>query len=209
MAQINFIFKNTQYRKGLGGTMPPDTHIKSSKGYYYLGETADTNFQDILQWEPMPVSQQVVDGFNLLNVTQVSVNPDDPEDETMRDLNSTELENKHAAEKALKKIETRSQIHGQVGDIYDLVSDLSKRLGLLERITARTIDFIYNDSSISSEIPQAFKDGYGVLLNDYLSYIDGGTLRDRVDIEDNTELFTKLVDRNNTITNIVEDYLNY
>jgi hypothetical protein len=44
---VSFIFKNTTYRKGIGGEMPPDTHIKGSKGYFYLGETDDTNLQNL------------------------------------------------------------------------------------------------------------------------------------------------------------------
>ena len=209
MARTNFIFKNTTYRKGLGGEMPPNTHIKGSKGYYYLGETDDTNLQNLQKWEPMPVSDQVARGFGIMYATDRPKYPDDPDNEETRPLTTEEQENQHAALKAMKKIELKAKIQGQVGDIGDLVADLSKRMGLLERVTLRTLEFLYNSSSISSEIPQAYKDGYSSLLTQYVSDIDSGNYRDRVDIEDNAQLYTRLQERYNTITDLVEEYINY
>ena len=212
MAKINFIFKNNQYQKGLGGQLPSnvtDVHIKANRGYYYLGEIEDTEFQKIQKWEPTPVNDQIARGFMILNATELPKYPDDPENEETRVLTAEELEDQNAAKKFLKKLETRSQIHGQVGDIYDLLADLNKRVGMMERIMARTLHFIYNSSSISSEIPQEFKDNYGVFLDQYVTDVDNGDYIDRVDIEDLNSLYTELKTRYNTITTLVQEYLNY
>jgi hypothetical protein len=157
----------------------------------------------------MPVSEQVARGFGIMNATNRPKYPNDPDNEETRPLTEQELEDQHAALKAMKKIELKAKIQGQVGDIGDLVADLSKRIGLLERITLRTLEFLYNSSSISSEIPQEYKDGYSTLLNQYVNDIDSGNYRDRVDIEDNSQLYSRLQERYNIITNLVEEYLNY
>lgn len=215
MTKINFIFKNNQYFNGVGGKLPSnedptiDVHIKSQKGYYYLAETEDINFWKLSKWDPMPVNDQVARGFPLINITQLPKYPNDPDNDEMRNLTTEEQEDKHTAEKALKKMETRSQIHGQIGDIYDLVADLSKRVGMMERIVARTIHFLYNSSSLSSEIPQEFKDNYGTFLDQYIYDVDNSNYMDRIDIENIDSIYSELKTRYNIITDLVNNYLNY
>lgn len=215
MALVNFLFKHNQYFKGLGGKLPSNedpninVHIKSQKGYYYLAETEDVNLQELTKWEPMIVSDQVARGFPLIGRTQLPKYPDDPDDDTMRDLTTQEKEDKHAGEKSLKKMDTRSEIYGTNGDIHDLVADLAKRVGMIERIAVRTLQFLYNNSSISSEIPQTFKDNYGPFLDQYIADVDSGDYMDRVDIEDINTLYQELKTRYNAITTLMQDYLNY
>lgn len=211
MAKVNFIFKNNQYIKGIGGKLPSnvdpsmDVHIKGSRGYYYLAETEDVNLQKLTQWEPMIVSEQVARGFPLIGLTQIY----HPDTDSYRDLTTQEEEDQHAAEKAMKKLDTRAEIHGAGGDIHDLVADLSKRVGMMERIVARTMHWMYNSPPLSGDVPQEFKDNYGAFLDQYIYDVDQGNYVDRVDIESLSSLYSKLKTRYNAITTIMEDYLNY
>lgn len=207
MAKVHVIFKHNFYIEGVGGQLPTNlVHIKGSRGFYYLGEIEAANIQEITKWEPMPVPDQVASGWNLIGKTQVTEN-DAQENITTRDLTAQEQEDKKVAERALNKITTRSEIQGEVGDIYDLLADLSKRISLIERVTLSSLHWVYNSSSISSEIPQDLIDWYKPFLDQYKNDVVNGDLMDRVDIQDITTMYDNIKNRINTITDHVDNYL--
>ena len=209
MANVNIIFKNTQYRLGLGGTMPPNVHIKGSNGYYYHGETDPENLDNILRWEPLMISQEASDGFKFLDVIKVRKFPDDMDNDELRYLTVAEKVLKKAAEKVLKKLQTRSKISGEVGDVYDLIADLSQRVALVERLAASTANFLYTTSSIKDEFSQEYKDLYGALANRYITKVEDGTDKDRIDLDTYSNTVEKLIAKNNKITEIVTEYVNF
>jgi len=103
------------------------------------------------------------------------------------------------------KLKTRSRIEDEIGDNEDLISDLSKRVTMLERLLIRMTDeLIKNIPEHVPNIITAYKplvDGYLYLLSVY------GDEATTADLEDPNELFIKLFDRNVDATKIVKfDY---
>ena len=105
------------------------------------------------------------------------------------------------------KIRTRERINSEVGDIWDLIADMSKRITMSERlITLLSLEIIENQPDL---IPKT-KTKYEDLLQQYRAILINSEEMDIADLEDPIELFAKLLDRSIKITNIVkEDYINF
>lgn len=98
----------------------------------------------------------------------------------------------------------RDRIGKEVGDIHDLLADVSKRLAMNERLLMRLTSDLLPALATDSYI----KTNYGDMINSYLTLVDNGGIVDRVDYEDIREIFGDLVSKSNKIGKIVnEDYL--
>jgi hypothetical protein len=149
----------------------------------------------------MLINEQVSNGLGLLNVTQMPVDDDGFE---MRDLTEQEIEDKAAAQVAIKKLNIRYRVESSVGDIYDIVADVSKRISILERICLKTFAELYNSDNVS----QSLKDEYKSLIDGYVSDVSGGDFKDRTDLETTSELFSRLKTKFKDIADIVQDEYN-
>lgn len=104
------------------------------------------------------------------------------------------------------KLKARERINDEVGDIYDLISDVSKRLSLVERLLMYTVRDLLETSS--EKIP-FIDEVYRSSIEEYLYFLSiTGHNIDMADLEDQTLLFRKLIDRTMQIKDIVnEEYL--
>ena len=104
------------------------------------------------------------------------------------------------------KLKARERINDEVGDIYDLISDVSKRLSLVERLLMYTLRDLLETSS--EKIP-FIDEVYRSSIEEYLYFLSiTGHNIDTADLEDQTLLFRKLIDRTMQIKDIVnEEYL--
>ena len=104
------------------------------------------------------------------------------------------------------KLKARERINDEVGDIYDLISDVSKRLSLVERLLMYTVRDLLETSS--EKIP-FIDEVYRSSIEEYLYFLSiTGHNIDIADLEDQTLLFRKLIDRTMQIKDIVnEEYL--
>ena len=94
-----------------------------------------------------------------------------------------------------------SKIRQDVGDTSDLIADLAKRIGLVERMIMRLSFHLLQNEPVPAEI----KDAYLPIVQSYLQAIDVLELRDRVDLESNVRLASVLIQRFSTIAEIVDD----
>lgn len=103
------------------------------------------------------------------------------------------------------KHKARERINSDVGDIYDIVTDLSKRIVIIERLGV----FLANEL-IEGDLAPSTHQTYGTFINSYYQNLTAaGGVTDLADLEDPMELFTKLFSRTMEITNIVkEEYIN-
>ena len=101
------------------------------------------------------------------------------------------------------KERARNRIYKELGDydVYEMVADLSKRLGMLERLCVRVAKKLKDDGFLEGYI----EDHYGPLVDQYVFAIDNGLIKDRVDLEDLQQLFTKIQYRANVVAVIVEE----
>lgn len=104
------------------------------------------------------------------------------------------------------KYKTRSKIEHQVGDIYDLVADLSKRLTYSERLCIHMANELMNITDTPIPIVKSM---YMPLVQAYLDlHNTNDNVSSMADLEDPYTLFQKLFTREVTLTTIVsEDYL--
>jgi hypothetical protein len=103
------------------------------------------------------------------------------------------------------KYKARSRIENEVGDTDDLISDLSKRVTMLERLCIRMADdLIKNSPEHVPTIAYAYTD----MVNAYLQLqIQHSNVTNIADLEDPMTLFIKLFNRSVQTTQIVkEDY---
>jgi len=105
------------------------------------------------------------------------------------------------------KLRTRERITSEVGDEWDLIADISKRLTMSERlITLLALELINN---LPDQVPET-KNKYQALLEQYRMVLLNSQELDIADLENPIQLFSKLLDRSIKITNIVkEDYLKF
>jgi len=103
------------------------------------------------------------------------------------------------------KLRARKIIDEEVGDIYDLVTDLSKRLVMAERLLL----FMVDELTQGGTTPKT-KKKYGGMISDYKYMLESsGGVMDVADLEEPSALFHKLFQRTMQITNIVDkEYLN-
>jgi hypothetical protein len=105
---------------------------------------------------------------------------------------------------ALYKNNARQQIEQQVGDDKDLVADLSKRLDILERGQIRLLAHVLGGTQMNDE----YKNGYLGYAETVIAMVDAGEYVPRADLEDESSLITRLIERQNTIGQIVKiEYL--
>jgi len=99
------------------------------------------------------------------------------------------------------KIRTRDVINKEIGDVFDLIADVSKRLTMNERLITLLAYEVINNSDIAPMV----KERYQPLLEMYLK----SPKKDLSDLEDPMKLFNKLLQRGTAITDIVIDnYVN-
>jgi hypothetical protein len=167
-------------------------------------ELAPKNYLDhIREYSPVVVSEQVAKGYPLIGITQLLESQDENgENKVFRDLTAEEAAAQKAAEEILAKLGMRSQIELVVGDQADLLSDLGKRLAILDRIVLSLVDVVENAGEMSPEI-KAVADQYKA---DHAAKL----ITDTIDINGKTlmENYLALRDRNNTISEILTGYYN-
>lgn len=140
MANVKFLYKILRLPKQ-GGIIPANLNIKvrnhRSFGDYFLAETDISNYWKLRDFYPLPVSDDEFNGLLLHNVTELPIDSTDPESDT-RVLTQEELALQAKGNKVLEKLDIRSDIENSVGDIYDIVADLTKLVCLLVNETGST-----------------------------------------------------------------------
>jgi len=199
-----FIYK-PQNIANIGGVFPKTNDDEFSLGlgvykYYYLGSVVSTNLiHKIKDYFISFLTDDEAEGFKLLSVNDIPIDPSDIDSER-RPLNETELANKALANKIMLKLELREKIYKDVGDIDDLIADMSKRIDLIERLVMRIFYFILN----KQDVPQELLDAYLPMIANYITAVDSGQVKMRADLEDPQEVFNSLAVRYTTITNLVK-----
>lgn len=203
-----FIYKASNIAN-LGGVLPKVDDAKFTLGQayyegYYLGSTPNPeNVSEIKEYFVTFIDDETAEGFKLLGVTQLPVDPAQPESE-MRPLTADETAKQQKAQKLIYKLQLRDKIYANVGDVGDIIADLSKRVDMLERLLMRTMYYILQNQAI----PQTLIDNYLPVIQNYITAVDSGTLKLRADLEDPQVVYNKLHERFNTITNLVKtEYL--
>lgn len=100
-----------------------------------------------------------------------------------------------------RKLDIRKAIDEQVGDVYDLLADTNKRLGMLERFCMRLFAKLFANRAMDP-VKEA---EYIAMMMAYLDAVDAGVAIDSADLEDNNLLFQKLMDRVTQIAGIVQN----
>jgi hypothetical protein len=108
------------------------------------------------------------------------------------------------ADRELWREYSRQRIAAAVGDPLELIADLSKRIGLLERMCMWIFADLLQNDVISAENKAA----YIPQVLGYLQVVGSGAIKDRVDLEDKVAMMQRLMPRFGAIGDIVdEDYL--
>lgn len=197
MADTYLMFKTLRV-KDIGGMMPPNVNIRGSLGEWYYGKITDKGILwDIREYYPMVIDEDTYNGLQYHGITQVA------EDSTsgeivMRDLNEEELALQVIADKTLKKLNIRASVESEVGDIYDLIADMSKQISLLEKVVYESI----NDLFTSDVVSQSVKDKYSSMVSSNVTNINDVNKKDTSDLETASNIISKTATRKNTIYNI-------
>lgn len=197
MADTYLMFKTLRV-KDIGGMMPPNVNIRGSLGEWYYGKITDKDILwDIREYYPMVIDEDTYNGLQYHGITQVA------EDSTsgeivMRDLNEEELALQVIADKTLKKLNIRASVESEVGDIYDLIADMSKQISLLEKVVYESI----NDLFTSDVVSQSVKDKYSSMVSSNVTNINDVNKKDTSDLETASNIISKTATRKNTIYNI-------
>jgi hypothetical protein len=145
-----------------------------------------------------------LDGWSYVSAPNDTTIPDQP-----NEINWQQVTSKEKKEKLRQKLRTfqnsrnlaDAQIKTEVGDHSDLMADLAKRIGMVERLVMRIAYFLLSGQEISQEV----KDAYYPLVESYIQAVDGGLVEDRVDLESNVRLQEVLTQRFDKIAQIVDD----
>ena len=197
MADTYLMFKTLRV-KDIGGMMPPNVNIRGSLGEWYYGKITDKDILwDIREYYPMVVDEDTYNGLQYHGVTQVA------EDSTsgeivMRDLNEEELALQATADQTLKKLNIRASVESEVGDVYDLIADMSKQISLLEKVVYESL----NDLFTSDVVSQTIKDKYSSMVTSNVTNINDDDKKDTSDLETESDIISKTATRKNTIYNI-------
>lgn len=116
-------------------------------------------------------------------------------------LSPEEITYKNILQNWIYKLNARHKIEQTLGDIYDLLADGSKRVGMIERLVMRLSKSILNNESL----PEEYRTTYTSFVNDYVNAVDNQIFVDRTDLEENSILFPTLMQRFGTITQILQD----
>lgn len=116
-------------------------------------------------------------------------------------LTEDEIVTKRIVTDHINKLKARYKIEAEVGDIHDLIADISKRVTLNERLLIR----IAHEKFTGVPMAQEYTAGYTYLVTQYLAALDAGYFRDRADLEDPLEMFGILMGRVSQIAQIVDE----
>jgi hypothetical protein len=202
MADTYFVYKANRIT-GIGGIVPKNNEYTDlglyNKREWYLGKTSDpTFFNYIREFNPIVVDSTTASGFKYLDSAGV-IEDDGFGNITTREFTTYEESLKTSAEKFMDKLEVRAKIESEVGDVYDLISDLSKRLALIERALVYTMRNILNGDPIPTK--------YQNLVNTMATLFVTDPVTDPVDIcgIDENSLVPYLGDRVRKISEILND----
>jgi len=120
-------------------------------------------------------------------------------------LSTEQLTQYKLGQNYINKMRARLLIDAQVGDVYDLIADLSKKLGIVTGLLVRLYRHTLNNVAIPTEI----KANYDSFTQQYAQAVDGGTYLDRSDVEtDLAGMIQKLMTRDTLLANLVKtEYL--
>lgn len=120
------------------------------------------------------------------------------------DLTAQEIENKNKIKNWIFKLIARYRIEAEVGDIFDLHADLSKRVAVVERLAMRHfLDYI-NEYTMDANI----KTRYVYVFKPQVANVDAGIAIDRSDLIDANVLIDDLSTKRGKIKDIVkEEYI--
>lgn len=170
---IYFVFKKLRIGN-MGGILPRGVNVLGDLGEwnYACVENAG-KLQDIAEHFPIVIDEGIVEGLQLRNVNKLPADPTVDEDDPNykeRELTEEEKANKVRALTFLNKLDIRSDICAKVGDLTDIVTDVTKLLGLV-------VSDIKETGTVSDSI-------YAILEN-YMSLypkqVTGEKLKDRLD----------------------------
>lgn len=101
------------------------------------------------------------------------------------------------------KERARERIFNEIGeyDIYEIVADLSKRICMLERFGMRLGQAMMENNTL----PENIKEMYGAFLQAYVTGVEAREIRDRTDLENNWEVFNRLMFRMNKVADIIKE----
>lgn len=174
------IYKYHVYREsGPAGTTL--THI-ATNNVTYLGRLDGYDYISVPDGVTLPEQPPEI------GMTQIT---DPAEIEALRQRLGTFKNSRRLAE---------AQIQSEIGDTSDLMADLAKRIGMVERLVMRMAYYLLSDQAISQEV----KDAYYPMVEQYVNGVDGGLIEDRVDLESNVRLQEVLTERYNRIAQIVD-----
>ena len=145
-------------------------------------------WKDVIANNLFSVPDEIKSGINLLETEDAN-------------LNELQLAQKNKVQNWIFKLNARNRIEAEIGDPLDLLSDISKRVSLLERLTIR----LSNAVLTGVEMPEPFKTGYTQLCESYIQAVNYGIFKDRTDLEDPQDIFQTLMRRYTQISNIVEE----
>lgn len=198
-----------QNMANIGGVFPRTEKDEFTLGIsafkeLYLGTVVDPELiNKISNYFICFIDEDVAEGFKIISAKRLPIDPSSPESKS-RDLTEKELALQAKAKALVLKLKLRPKIYREIGDINDMVADMSKRIDLLEKILLKTTFFLFQDT----EIPQAMKDTYLPMITKYISDIENDTIKAKEDLEDPQTLFDKLAARKSTIAKIVKsEYL--
>ncbi len=202
MTDTYFVYKANRIT-GIGGVVPKSTASTDlgigSKREWYLGKTTDPSFlNSIREHNPVVVSLTTASGFSFIDVAEMT-EYDGEGGITTRAYTAYEQSLKDTAEKFMDKLEIRAKIESEVGDIYDLVADLSKRLALIER----AVVYVMKNILDSDPIPTKYQD----LADTMATLFATDPVTDPVDIcgIDENDLVSHLGDKIRKISQILDD----
>jgi phage gp36-like protein len=145
-----------------------------------------------------------LDGYDYISLPDGVALPEQPEQIGMEQVtDSTEIER---LRQGLLTFENSrrladSEIRSKIGDTSDLMADLGKRIGMVERLVMRMAYYLLSDQEISQEV----KDAYYPMVEEYINAVDAGQIEDRVDLESNVRLQQVLTQRFDRIARIVDE----
>lgn len=202
MSDTYFVYKANKVTS-IGGIVPTGNASTDlglcSKRDWYLGKTTDVEFiNQIREFNPIVIDATTASGFSYIDTSNI-IDNDDGDTITYRDLTVYEESLKSAAEKFMNKLQVRAKIESEVGDVYDLLSDLSKRLALIERAVVYTMRNVLNGDPIPAK--------YQALVTTMATLFVTNPVTDPVDIcgiDENT-LVPHLGNKIRKISEILED----
>lgn len=178
MSNQYFVYK-TNHITNIGGITPPLPHTGhlglAVQNGWFLGVIDHTEldwFQKAKEFNINPCTEEEANGFKLVGVTQIRL-----EDHTTRELTEEELVLQKIGEAFLAKLELRPRVAAMVGDQDDQMSDLAKRIALLERC----IFMMYNAMKTAST-PITIPEPWSTLLDTAYTDFTTQNLKDPVDV---------------------------